>query len=541
MAVDIGPRIGIDGEKEFKSSLSAITSELKSLGAEMQAVTSEFIGNEKSSEAVAKKNAVLEKSVAATKKEISLLTTEADRQKRALSEMERALEQATQEFGANSAEASKAQNAYNRQYKALADLNTKINNATTSLNKMEAELKDSANAADDAAGSMGDLDGALGGLGGGIGKLSGILGGGGLGGLLAKGVAVGAVVAGVKELGSALMGIVNDTQEYRTIMASLEVSSQNAGYTAEETAATYSQLYSVIGDQQAAATAAANLQAIGLSQEQLTEITNAAIGAWATYGDSIPIDGLSEAINETVQAGQVTGSFADVLNWAGLSEDVFNAKLAAANSETERANMVLDVLAKQGLTEAGEAWRENNKDITAMNEATAAMDEQMARLGELLSPLAAGFISFGADALEFVIDKVKSVVEWFGSMIDKVKAGIDAVKNFFGASDGVDGSHAGGLSYVPFDGYIAELHQGERVLTRAENMALKSRMIQPQPGLSTVGAGIVNGIQTAVAGASGGSYTINLVLPDGQVLARYQLPALIEVARANGTPILNPT
>lgn len=34
--------------------------------------------------------------------------------------------------------------------------------------------------------------------------------------------------------------------------------------------------------------------------------------------------------------------------------------------------------------------------------------------------------------------------------------------------DEIDGSHAGGLSYVPYDGYIAELHRGERVLTRSD-------------------------------------------------------------------------
>jgi phage-related protein len=36
------------------------------------------------------------------------------------------------------------------------------------------------------------------------------------------------------------------------------------------------------------------------------------------------------------------------------------------------------------------------------------------------------------------------------------------------SSGGVDGSHAGGLDYVPFDGYVAELHKGEQVLTAEE-------------------------------------------------------------------------
>lgn len=33
----------------------------------------------------------------------------------------------------------------------------------------------------------------------------------------------------------------------------------------------------------------------------------------------------------------------------------------------------------------------------------------------------------------------------------------------------IDGSHKDGLSHVPFDGYVAELHKGERVLTASEN------------------------------------------------------------------------
>jgi hypothetical protein len=41
----------------------------------------------------------------------------------------------------------------------------------------------------------------------------------------------------------------------------------------------------------------------------------------------------------------------------------------------------------------------------------------------------------------------------------------------------VDGSHAGGLENVPYDGYIAELHKGERVLTAEENRMLSNPQV----------------------------------------------------------------
>lgn len=60
MAYDIGPRIGIDGEAEFRAELSRINASFKTLGSEMKVVTSAFIGNENSVEALTAKNAVLE-------------------------------------------------------------------------------------------------------------------------------------------------------------------------------------------------------------------------------------------------------------------------------------------------------------------------------------------------------------------------------------------------------------------------------------------------------------------------------------------------
>lgn len=198
-------------------------------------------------------------------------------------------------------------------------------------------------------------------------------------------------ISGVSTAAAGLIGAVAATvpatEEYRKIMGSLEVSSEKAGYSADQTAESYRTLYGVLSDDQTAATTTANLQALGLSQQDLTTMINGTIGAWATYGDSIPIDGLAEAINETVKTGVVTGTFADMLNWAGTSEDAFNEKLAACSSESERANLIMQEMADQGLTQAGEKWQENNKNLVEGNKATADLQAATAEMAETISPI----------------------------------------------------------------------------------------------------------------------------------------------------------
>lgn len=198
-------------------------------------------------------------------------------------------------------------------------------------------------------------------------------------------------ISGVSTAAAGLLGAVAATvpatEEYRKIMGSLEVSSEKAGYSADQTAESYRTLYGVLSDDQTAATTTANLQALGLSQQDLTTMINGTIGAWATYGDSIPIDGLAEAINETVKTGVVTGTFADMLNWAGTSEDAFNEKLAACSSESERANLIMQEMANQGLTQAGEKWQENNKNLVEGNKATADLQAATAEMAETISPI----------------------------------------------------------------------------------------------------------------------------------------------------------
>jgi len=140
VSYDIGPRIGIEGEKAFKDSLSAVVSNVKALGAEMKAVTAAFSGNEHSMEALTAQSGVLERSISATEEEIALLNKQYDSQKKVLEGLGEALEQAAAEYGETSKEALKAQNAYNRQYRTLNELKTKMENASASLSGFQSAL-----------------------------------------------------------------------------------------------------------------------------------------------------------------------------------------------------------------------------------------------------------------------------------------------------------------------------------------------------------------------------------------------------------------
>lgn len=319
-------------------------------------------------------------------------------QEQKLDRLKQAYSSAVLEYGKNSREAKDLAGELSSLSSELEDNRAALNDAQTAAGRAAGEM-------DDLGSSMADAeDDAL--------SLSDVI----TGNLIAD---------GLQALGDALTDAAESTREYRTIMASLEVSSERAGYSASETAQTYRTLYGVLNDDQSAATTTANLQAMGLAQSDLQQVLLGTIGAWATYGDSIPIDSLAEAINETVQTGAVTGTFADVLNWAGASEEDFNAKLQEANSSTERAQIVLTELARQGLTEAGKAWQENNTSLVEANQATADQQAALARLGAAAEPVLTAVTNGFTGVLEAVADVAESLNT--AGIADKLEAGFGFV------------------------------------------------------------------------------------------------------------------
>lgn len=141
----------------------------------------------------------------------------------------------------------------------------------------------------------------------------------------------------------------------------------------------------------------------------------------------------------------VTGTFADVLNWAaqaagnaGTAEDEFNAKLQSTQDPAERARMVMDELARQGLPGLAEAFRETNPEIVAMNEANAHMQESMGKIGEALAPVVATVTEAIAGLLEALAPLGEAFSTVFQGALELVQPIVEGLKESFqGVKDAI--------------------------------------------------------------------------------------------------------
>lgn len=217
---------------------------------------------------------------------------------------------------------------------------------------------------------------------------------------------------------TALLGVSAATQDYRKEQAKLMSAFETAGASAETAKQTYNDLYRVLGEDDTAVEAANHLAQMTTSQKELSEWTNICQGVYATFGASLPIEGLTEAANETAKVGQVTGSLADALNWAGISEDDFNKKLEKCNTEAEREKLIRETL--NGMySEAAANYEETAASTLAQNEAQASLNENMAKLGEAVAPVVTALTDMATIILDELSPAIQSFMDNQGDELEK--------------------------------------------------------------------------------------------------------------------------
>lgn len=96
-----------------------------------------------------------------------------------------------------------------------------------------------------------------------------------------------------------------------------------------------------------------------------------------------------------------------------------------------------------------------------------------------LTSMTGSLIQAGAELVNGIWEGISGawgdLVSWVGGLWNDLTSGFDFDFGFGGYTPGYNSSNAGGLNYVPFDGYIAQLHKGERVLTSKEAEAYRSK------------------------------------------------------------------
>lgn len=253
-----------------------------------------------------------------------------------------------------------------------------------------------------------------------------------------------ALVSAIGDAISTFAELSESTQEYRENMSKLYTATSAAGMDADYITQAYSQLYGVLGDETATTTTISNFEKLGVSMQDMDSLLDSATGIWAVYGDSIPLDGLAESVNETAKVGQITGTMADAINWASASndtwtnalsgnaaalsafqsgvsqgmsaEDAFNEALAACGDEQERQQLIISTL--NGLyADSAETYRENNASIIDAREATVNYQDAVAGVGAAMEPLQSTMTNFKANLISGVSPALQELSDAFMDVI----------------------------------------------------------------------------------------------------------------------------
>lgn len=359
----IKSQIILEGEKEYRSACKGINTSLREIGSEMKLATAEFGDNAESIDALTRKQDILKKSLE---------------------------EQAKKAKAAEDALKKMRDGGIEPTNPAYQKMQTALNNTKADMVKIQKEIDDTSEKLKKSKidwESVGDT----------VGKVGKAIGAG----VAAMGSAIGAAAG-------AFLGLAESTREARVNMGKLETGFTTAGHSAEDAKKTYTELYGILGDDGQATEAAAHLAKLTKNEKELATWTDIATGVYATFGDSLPIENLTEAANETAKTGAITGGLADALNWAGVSEDEFQASLDKCSTEQERQALITKTL--NGLySDAAEKYREVNGDIIDAQKATASLNSAMAELGAIAEPIVTKLKQLAAELLQQITPFVELI------------------------------------------------------------------------------------------------------------------------------------
>lgn len=249
-----------------------------------------------------------------------------------------------------------------------------------------------------------------------------------LGGNILKGAAVGVAGIAAACVGAikGLSNLVEETKELRTQLGQLETAFAANDLSAKAAEKTYNELYSVLGDSGKATEASMHLAQIAKDEQELETWTNILTGAYARFGDSLPIENIAEGAQTTLTLNQANAGMVDALEFAGLNVDDFNSQLQGLNTEEEKSAFITDTL-NEIYGASAEKYKEVNKDVIAANDAQNKYNQAMADIATKAQPAITTFKLAMVEVLQTILAKFEEVD--LEGLIGKISSAITTVVN----------------------------------------------------------------------------------------------------------------
>lgn len=393
MAVDIGPRIGIDGESEFRKQLNNVNQSLKTLGSEMKLVTAEFANNAESEDALKKKNDVLERSLLSLNDKLEM--------------QEKALQDCAREYGESSEKTMKWQQAVNETKTALANTENKLkanNEAMERLGDESEETGEELKKAGDEGNKFGDkLKTAC------AVALSAMGAAAAAAGSLAKNV-----IGSFGELEQSIGGSESVFGDYaQTIQKESEQAYKNLGVSSSEYLATANKI-------------GALFQGTGVEQERSLELTTAAMQRAADMASVMGIN-TEDALNAITGAAKGNYTMMDNLGVA------MNNTALAAYAEQKGFDKLFSEMDNAEKAEVAMQYFFENTEQYAGNfakEATQTVQGSIGLFNAAKDSLIAGLGNADADVAQLARNLVNSAVSVFknvGPVLQNLTAALPQV------------------------------------------------------------------------------------------------------------------
>lgn len=401
-----GLTIEIGGDtSELNKELDKVDKRSRNLSSELGQINKLLKLDPKNTELLAQKQKVLAEAISNTEDRLTTLKEAEERAQEQFANGEISEEQyraLQREIIATERKLDGYKKAAKETADAVRDMGKDTDKAGDEIEDTGDEAKKSGKKVDDFADSADKAEESSGGLGETLANVA-------KAGLAAVGAAVGAAITG-------LIAAAESTREYRAEMGKLDTAFETAGHSSEAATATYKSLQGVLGETDQAVEAANHLAKLTDNEQDLEKWTDICTGVYGTFGASLPIEGLTEAANETAKTGALTGSLADALNWAGVSEEEFQENLDKCTTEQERQALITETL--NGLySDAAEKYRETNAEIIRANQANEEWQQSLAGVGGAIEPVITDVKLLGASLLSDLVPGVQQVSDAFRGIL----------------------------------------------------------------------------------------------------------------------------